>query len=132
MNRTHFWIPAADPRAAEEELNLFVRAHRVLSVEEVFVADGAGSAWAVSVSWLDGVQGSAAQRKGRAFVPPQLTPRQQPAADPARAGSSSRRSASPPPGAGSAPAGVRRLPGSFSPSSPFERPIPGRRYLGGG
>ncbi|MCP4658580.1 MAG: hypothetical protein GY856_24480 [bacterium] len=46
MNRTHFWIPAADPRAAEEELNQFIRAHRVLSVEEVFVSDGAGSAFA--------------------------------------------------------------------------------------
>lgn len=64
MNRTHFWIPAADPRAAEEELNQFIRAHRVLSVDEVFVSDGAGSAWAASVSWLDG-DPSSAQSKGK-------------------------------------------------------------------
>jgi len=64
MNRSHFWIPAADPKAAEEEFNRFLRAHRVLSVEEVFVANGAGSAWAVSVSWLDG-DPSSAQSKGK-------------------------------------------------------------------
>ena len=39
--------------AALEEVNTFLRAHRILSVDRHFVQDGANSVWAICVSYLD-------------------------------------------------------------------------------
>ena len=52
--RMHFvTIPVFDSGAAQAELNRFLGGHRVLAVERQLVADGAGSAWAVCVSYVD-------------------------------------------------------------------------------
>jgi len=42
-----------------EEVNRFLRSHRVLSVERQFIADGSNSAWCFCVEYLASGQGSA-------------------------------------------------------------------------
>jgi superfamily II DNA helicase RecQ len=54
IRRKHFWIPAMQPDQAEEELNQFLQSHRIVSAEHHFVADGAKSAWALCVEWMEG------------------------------------------------------------------------------
>ena len=49
-----FTITIHDAGAALEEVNTFLRAHRVLSVERHFVQDGANSVLAICVSYLGG------------------------------------------------------------------------------
>lgn len=70
-----FTIPVMDPQAAEESLNAFVGAHRVITVERQFVADGANSLWSVCVSYVQAEsRPSADRRQGRidyrAVLPP--------------------------------------------------------------
>lgn len=48
-----FAIPALAPDAAQQALNAFCAAHRVLTLDRHFVDQGTGSYWAVSVTWLD-------------------------------------------------------------------------------
>ena len=45
-----FFVPIVDGVVPEEELNAFLRGHRVLQVEKAF----AGNGWAFCVEWLDG------------------------------------------------------------------------------
>jgi len=47
-------IPATGGVASEEELNRFLRSHRVLVVHREFVAQGGNSYWAVAVEYLEG------------------------------------------------------------------------------
>lgn len=47
MSLHFFAIPALDPAAAQDALNAFCAAHRVVQLERQFVADGARSFWAV-------------------------------------------------------------------------------------
>jgi superfamily II DNA helicase RecQ len=54
MQMRFFSIPLHDGEQAAEELNGFLAAHKVLSVERHFVQDGANSSWAVCVSYLQG------------------------------------------------------------------------------
>ncbi len=49
-----FTIPALDPAAAEQELNAFLAAQRVVRCERHFVADGGQSFWSFCVEWLEG------------------------------------------------------------------------------
>ena len=52
--RLHFaTIPLHDSAPAEADLNRFLAAHRVLAVDRHLVADGARSAWAVCVTYVD-------------------------------------------------------------------------------
>lgn len=52
--RFHFAaVPVHDSGAAENELNHFLASHRVMAVDRQLVADGARSAWAVCVSYVD-------------------------------------------------------------------------------
>jgi superfamily II DNA helicase RecQ len=44
-----FFVPAARPGTAQDELNLFLAQERVLTLTREFVADGANSGWAVCV-----------------------------------------------------------------------------------
>ena len=62
MSWAFFWIPAAHPNPAQDELNAFVRAHRVVAVEKQFVGDGANSAWAVAVEVVDAAAPSASTK----------------------------------------------------------------------
>ena len=47
-----FTIAVHDEGGALDELNSFLRAHRILSVDRHFVQDGANSIWAVCVSYI--------------------------------------------------------------------------------
>ena len=46
-----FFVPLADDGAAQQELNAFLRGHRVLQIEKAF----AGNGWAFCVEWLEAV-----------------------------------------------------------------------------
>ena len=49
MQQHFFAVPALHPEAAQEEVNAFCAAHRVVAVERQFVAAGLDSYWAVCV-----------------------------------------------------------------------------------
>lgn len=67
--RFHFFtIPALDPGAAAEELNLFLGAHRVSTVQRELVQDGASSYWSVCVTSVDGEVAAAPSQSRRARV----------------------------------------------------------------
>jgi superfamily II DNA helicase RecQ len=53
MQLKAFTIPIHDAGSALEEVNAFLRANRILSVDRHFVQDGANSIWAICVSYLD-------------------------------------------------------------------------------
>lgn len=52
MQLKAFTIPVHDDGAAIEEVNAFLRSHRILTVDRHFVQDGANSVWAICVSYL--------------------------------------------------------------------------------
>ena len=54
MQIEFFSIPVHGDRARQENLNAFLRSHRVLTVHREFVAQGANSFWALAVEYLDG------------------------------------------------------------------------------
>jgi superfamily II DNA helicase RecQ len=58
MKYRFFHIPVLAPEAAAESLNGFLGQHRILAVDRQFVADGACSFWALSVSYAETVPGS--------------------------------------------------------------------------
>lgn len=61
--RLHFTtIPVFADGSAEEELNRFLAAHRVLSVDRQLVEAGSGSAWAVCVQYSE-AEGTPAAKK---------------------------------------------------------------------
>ena len=59
MQYKFFYIPAigTDSNPFEEELNRFLRGHRVLSVKREFVPDASQSCWCICVEYLDGQPG---------------------------------------------------------------------------
>ena len=52
MQLKAFTIPVHDDGAAMQEVNAFLRANRILSVDRHFVQDGANSVWAICVCYL--------------------------------------------------------------------------------
>lgn len=46
-------VLALDPERATAELNQFLSAHRVVSIERELVSTGATAYWAIAVTWLD-------------------------------------------------------------------------------
>ena len=46
-----------------DEVNLFLRSHRILSVDRHFVQDGANSIWAICVSYLGEARPAAGDRR---------------------------------------------------------------------
>lgn len=54
MQMRFFQIPAFDADDANEELNKFLGAHRVVTVDRHFVADGINSSWAIAVTYVEG------------------------------------------------------------------------------
>jgi len=56
-------IPTEDSGPIEEELNRFLGTHRIVSVDRHLVADGARSAWAICVTYVDADAG----REGAPF-----------------------------------------------------------------
>ena len=53
MRYRFFTISIRDDGAAAEELNRFLAAHRIISVDRHLIADAANSAWAVCVAFDD-------------------------------------------------------------------------------
>jgi len=60
-----FAIPARGDNGLQEELNRFLRSHRVLTVHREFVAQGDNSFWALAVEWLEGAGASTADSTRR-------------------------------------------------------------------
>ena len=54
MSLYFFSIPALDPEPAQDELNRFCDARRIVAVDRQFVADGPNSYWAVCVTVAPG------------------------------------------------------------------------------
>ena len=52
MQLKAFTIPVHDDGAAIEEVNVFLRSHRILTVDRHFVQDGANSVWAICICYL--------------------------------------------------------------------------------
>lgn len=50
-----FFISLADDGGAQEEMNAFLRGHRVISIDKAFT----GSGWSFCVEWIDGGGNSA-------------------------------------------------------------------------
>lgn len=65
MQFEYFIIPAGSPGEATEDLNRFLRSHRILSVRQEFVADTANPRWCVAVEYLDGKGRSKSSRDRR-------------------------------------------------------------------
>ncbi len=64
MQYRFFDIPAADAEQAEQDLNRFVRGHRVVSVQRELVREAGGAYWALCVEYLEGAGGSGAGKAG--------------------------------------------------------------------
>lgn len=58
-------VPAMGGEAAEAELNAFLGAHRVLTVDRQLVADGGRSYWAVCVAWIESSAAQVAVSAGK-------------------------------------------------------------------
>jgi len=61
-----FVLPIKNLTAAEQEMNAFLRGHRVLAVKKEFVPDGENSFWSFCVEYLDGAAPGALPVGGRA------------------------------------------------------------------
>ena len=69
--RLHFHtIPLFESAPAEAELNRFLAAHRVLTVDRHLIADGPRSAWAVCVTYVDRPAPAATEAPSPASAPP--------------------------------------------------------------
>ena len=67
MQYRFFVIPAKDSLAAAEELNKFLRSHRVLAIQREFVSESENSYWAVAVEFI-GDQADALGSTGKSHV----------------------------------------------------------------
>ena len=61
-----FRIPLAAPEAHAEELNRFLRTHRILSVQRELVQEGGTACWALCVEYLEAAGGSGAPQSSGA------------------------------------------------------------------
>ncbi len=66
MQFKFFNIPVAAPAEAEEELNVFLHSHRVLTVTREFVNDPANPRWCLAVEFITGpIGGDKNRNRGR-------------------------------------------------------------------
>ncbi len=65
MRVKFFAVPALDPDETELDLNRFLAGHRVLAIDRELVADGAGSFWAVGVTYSQRPSPGSSPKKGR-------------------------------------------------------------------
>ena len=62
MQLKFFMVPAADPQQQiEQDLNAFLRSHRVLAVRQELVTNHSAPFWAISVEYLDSVTSSSSR-----------------------------------------------------------------------
>lgn len=64
MQYKFFRIPVDGDAVAEEELNRFLRGHRVLTTNKEFVSDGGASFWCFAVEYLDGAAPASGNASG--------------------------------------------------------------------
>jgi hypothetical protein len=57
-------VPTEDSGPIEEELNRFLGTHRIVSIDRHLVADGARSAWAICVTYVDADAGRDGAQSG--------------------------------------------------------------------
>ena len=78
MQMAFFTVPARGDSGLQENLNAFLRSHRVLSVHREFVGQGDHSFWAMAVEYLEGAaastSGSSSSRKPRVDYKEVLSP----------------------------------------------------------
>ncbi len=67
MQYKFFKIPTCGDSAVEEEMNRFLRGHRVLSTNREFVADGSASYWCFAVEYMDGTPPASASSSSGKF-----------------------------------------------------------------
>ncbi|MEI6150265.1 MAG: HRDC domain-containing protein [bacterium] len=73
MQLSFFAIPARGDAGRQEDLNGFLRSHRVLAVHREFVGQGENSFWALSVEYLEGPAPSGpGTGDGRGGKPPKV------------------------------------------------------------
>lgn len=65
MQYKFFKIPTCGDPVAEEEMNRFLRGHRVLSTNREFVADGNASFWCFAVEYMEGTTPVSAPSGGK-------------------------------------------------------------------
>ena len=68
MQCAFFTIPIKDTAEAQDELNIFLRSHRILSVQKEFVTQGDNSFWSLAVEYLNGtanLQAISSRRKAK-------------------------------------------------------------------
>jgi hypothetical protein len=70
MQMAFYSIPSRGDAAMQEELNAFLRSHRILTVHREFIQQGDNSYWALSVEYLEGPtpSGPASSRSGKSRV----------------------------------------------------------------
>ena len=70
MQMAFFSVPARGDAGLQDDLNVFLRSHRVLTVHREFVGHGENAFWALAVEYLDGpvLSGAGAQRGGKERV----------------------------------------------------------------
>lgn len=64
MQYRFFRVPAGDPGPFEEELNRFLRGHRVVQVQRELVREDGGAWWAICVEYLPASVGTTAGPNG--------------------------------------------------------------------
>ena len=78
MQMAFYAIPARGDAGLQEDLNRFLRSHRVLTVHREFVGQGDNSFWALAVEYMDGAaqssQGPARSGKQRVDYKEVLSP----------------------------------------------------------
>lgn len=67
MQYKFFKIPTCGDDVAEDEMNRFLRGHRVLSTNREFVADGNASFWCFAVEYMDGAPPASASSSSGKF-----------------------------------------------------------------
>ncbi|MBF0225389.1 MAG: HRDC domain-containing protein [Desulfobacterales bacterium] len=68
VNYKFFMIPIKNNETMAEELNKFLRANRIISVDKDFVAQGGASFWAVSIEFISGSNETASSAASKSRV----------------------------------------------------------------
>ena len=68
MQLAFFSVPARGDAGAQDDLNSFLRSHRVMTVHREFVGQGENAFWALAVEYMEGAPGT--PRDGASFAPP--------------------------------------------------------------
>ena len=78
MQMAFFSVPARGDAGLQEDLNVFLRSHRALTVHREFVGQGENAFWALAMEYLDGPVPAGAGRLRALEVPGRFRQNQQP------------------------------------------------------